>query len=78
MILGFETPRIFTPPRRELTEETTHGFACIAFAEEVLEVKLFPWQRWLLLHALELDEGPACTGTVSWLSRWRGSPVRRW
>jgi hypothetical protein len=56
MILGYETPRIFTPPRRELTPETTHGFACIAFAEEVLEVKLFPWQRWLLLHALELDE----------------------
>jgi hypothetical protein len=56
MILGYETPRIFTPPRRELTPATTHGFACIAFAEEVLEVKLFPWQRWLLLHALELDE----------------------
>lgn len=56
MILGCETPRIFTPPRRELTPETTHGFACIAFAEEVLEVKLFPWQRWLLLHALELDD----------------------
>lgn len=56
MILGCETPRIFTPPLRELTPETTHGFAAIAFAEEVLEVKLFPWQRWLLLHALEIDE----------------------
>lgn len=56
IILGIETPRIFTPPRRELTPETTHGFACIAFAEEVLGVKLFPWQKWLLLHALELDE----------------------
>jgi hypothetical protein len=55
-ILGCGTPRIFTPPRRELTPETTHGFACIAFAEEVLEIKLFPWQKWLLLHALELDE----------------------
>ena len=56
MIIGAETPRIYTKPRRELTEETTHGFACIAFAEEVLEVRLFPWQKWLLLHALELDE----------------------
>lgn len=56
MILGCETPRIFTPPRRELTEQTTHGFAAIAFAEVVLGVKLFPWQRWLLLHALELNE----------------------
>jgi hypothetical protein len=56
MILGLETPRIFTPPRRELTPETTHGFACIAFAEEILEVQLFPWQKWVLLHALELND----------------------
>lgn len=56
MILGCETPRIFTPPRRELTPETSHGFAAIAFAEEVLELRLFPWQKWLLIHALELDE----------------------
>jgi phage terminase large subunit-like protein len=56
VIQGRETPRIFTPPRRELTPETTHGYACIAFAEEVLEIKLFPWQKWLLLHGLELDE----------------------
>ncbi len=55
-LLGCETPRIFTPPRRELTAETTHGFACIAFAEQVLGLRLFPWQRWLLLHALELNE----------------------
>lgn len=56
MILGCETPRIFTPPLRELTPETSHGFACIAFAEDVLEIKLFPWQKWLLVHALELNE----------------------
>jgi hypothetical protein len=53
-ILGSEAPRIFTPPRRELTPETTHGFAAIAFAEG-LGYNLFPWQKWLLLHALELD-----------------------
>lgn len=56
MILGSETPRIFTAPRRKLTPETTHGFAAIAFAEDVLGVKLFPWQKWLLKHALELNE----------------------
>ena len=56
MILGCEVPRIYTPPLRELTPETTHGFAAIAFAEDVLDVRLFPWQRWLLLHALELNE----------------------
>lgn len=55
MILGSETPRIFTAPRRDLTPETTHGFAAIAFAEEVLGVRLFPWQKWLLIHALELN-----------------------
>ena len=56
MILGSETPRIFTPPRRALTPETSHGFAAIAFAEEMLGVRLFPWQKWLLTHALELNE----------------------
>jgi len=56
MILGCEVPRVFTPPRRDLTPQTTHGFAAIAFAEDVLGVRLFPWQRWLLLHALELNE----------------------
>lgn len=56
MILGCEVPRIYTKSKRELTPDTTHGFACIAFAEEVLGVRLFPWQRWLLLHALELED----------------------
>ena len=55
MILGCEEPRVYTKPKRELTPDTTHGFACIAFAENVLGVTLFPWQRWLLIHALELD-----------------------
>lgn len=47
---------MFTPPLRELTPKTSHGWAAIAFAEMVLGVTLFPWQRWLLIHALELDE----------------------
>lgn len=53
-VLGSETPRIFTPPLRELTDETSLGFAAIEFAEEVCGIDLFPWQRWLLIHALEL------------------------
>ena len=52
--LGSETPRISTPPLRELTEETTLGFAAIQFAEDVCGIDLYPWQRWLLIHALEL------------------------
>lgn len=52
--VGSETPRIFTPPLRELTEQTSLGFAAIQFAEEVCGIDLFPWQRWLLIHTLEL------------------------
>lgn len=51
---GSETPRIFTPPLRELTDETTLGFECIDFLERVLGWSLYPWQRWLYVHALEL------------------------
>lgn len=53
-LLGCEVPRVWTPPLRELTAETSRGFQCIAFAEDVLGVVLFPWQKWLLIHALEL------------------------
>lgn len=52
--LGCETPRIFTPPLRELTPATSLGFECLAFADQVLGIELLPWQRWLLIHALEL------------------------
>lgn len=52
---GHEQPRIFTPPLIELTPETSLGFAVIDFAEEVLGITLRPWQKWLFIHALELD-----------------------
>ena len=50
---GSEQPRIFTPPLRRLTPKTSLGFSAVEFAEDVLEMSLFPWQRWLLIHALE-------------------------
>ena len=53
-LLGSETPRIFTPPLRELTPDTTDGFAAIAFAEDIMGLRLFPWEKWLLIHGLEL------------------------
>lgn len=56
MIVGSEEPRIFTPPLRKLTPSSTLGFAVIEFAETVLEIELLPWQRWFLIHALELRE----------------------
>lgn len=55
-LLGYDEPRIFTPPLRELTPETTAGFAVIEFASEVLGLDLLPWQKWLAIHALELLE----------------------
>ncbi len=53
VLLGHTEPRIFTPPLRPLTPETSLGFAVIDFAA-LLEVPLYPWQEWLLIHALEL------------------------
>lgn len=53
---GHTEPRIFTPPLRELTPQTSLGFAVIDFAEQVLEIHLHPYQRWLFIHALELLE----------------------
>lgn len=53
---GRETPRLWTKPLRELTPETSLGFEVIEFAELILRVYLYPWQKWLLIHALELNE----------------------
>lgn len=53
-VIGATTPRLFTPPLRELTEETSWGFDVIWFAREVLREPLTEWQEWLSIHALEL------------------------
>lgn len=51
---GYQVPRIWTKPLRELTPETSLGFEVIMFAREILGIELYPWQCWLLIHALEL------------------------
>lgn len=53
-LLGRTEPRIWTRPLRDLTPETSRGFEVIAFARDVLRVRLYPWQEWLLIHLLEL------------------------
>lgn len=53
-IKGKEAPRIFTPPLRELTPETSLGYAIDKFARELLHINLHPWQKWLLIHAFEI------------------------
>jgi hypothetical protein len=53
-MMGKTKPRIFTPPLRKLTPETSLGYACIEYAKEILRKKLYPWQEWALIHALEI------------------------
>lgn len=64
-LLGKTTPRLFTPPLVTgppgpcgcgcaLTPKTSKGFLAEKFARETLGIPLLPWQRWLLIHALEL------------------------
>ena len=64
---GKTEPRLYTKPLRELTEETSLGFACIEYAKTVLKKTLYPWQEWALVHALEV------TGTLGaeWKFRFR-------
>lgn len=57
---GCTEPRIWTKPLRELTPETTHGFAAIEFAEKVLKMDLYSWQKWVLIHALEVLSDEMC------------------
>lgn len=54
MIKGKEIPRIYTPPLRELTPDTTMGYEIIEFADKILQIELLPWQRWLVIHAFEI------------------------
>lgn len=51
--LGSTYPRIWTPPLRPLTPETSYGFAVIYFAAVVLGEPLDPWEQWAVIHAGE-------------------------
>lgn len=53
-MFGKTEPRLFTPPLRRLTKNTSLGFACIEYANTILGVELYPWQEWALIHALEI------------------------
>ena len=62
---GALTPRLWTPPLVTgapgpcgcgcaLTEDTSDGFDVAAWSADVLRYPLRPWQRWCLIHGLEL------------------------
>ena len=53
-MMGYTEPRIWTPPLRKLTEKSTLGFMAIEYAETVLRKTLYPWQKWALIHMLEI------------------------
>ena len=67
MVKGRTEARLYTEPLRELTPETSLGFACIEYAEDILGNKLYPWQKWALIHALEIT-GDCSSG---WMFRYR-------
>lgn len=53
-MMGKEQPRIWTRPLRKLTKTTSLGFAAIEYAESILGMELYPWQKWALIHSLEI------------------------
>lgn len=54
---GKTEPRLWTRPLRALTPETSLGFECIEFSEKILGRPLHPWQKWFLIHSMELKPG---------------------
>ena len=64
---GRTEPRIYTRPLRELTEDTSLGFLCIEYAETILGESLYPWQKWALIHLLEINGDLQ----VKWTFRFR-------
>lgn len=53
-LLGSTLPRLWTPPLRELTPETSYGFDLIDFARDVCGTPFDPYQEWLSIHVGEL------------------------
>ena len=56
-LLGRTEPRLWTRPLRELSPETSLGFEAVEFSEQVLGRRLHPWQKWFLVHSMELAPG---------------------
>jgi len=73
-VRGSVTPRIFTPPLRELIPETSYGFAVIDFARNVLRHPLDPWQEWAVIHGGELlpDGSPRFSVVIILVARQNG------
>lgn len=70
-------PRLWTPPTRELTPDTSYGYDLIDFASDVLEVDLDPWQQWAAIHMGELlvDGRPRFRTVLILVSRQNGKTL---
>ena len=56
-LLGRTEPSFCTPPLRALSRRTSRGYEVADFAEKVIGEPLLPWQRWAVIHAMELLPG---------------------
>lgn len=73
-LLGRTEPRIWTPPLRELTPDSSYGFDVIDFARDVLLHPLDEWQEWAVIHAGELlpDGSPRFSTVLILVARQNG------
>jgi len=76
-VRGSTTPRLWTPPRRDLSDPAaSYGWDLIDFAE-LIGLPFKPWQRWLAVHAGELlDDGrPRFRTVLALVARQNGKTI---
>lgn len=75
-MLGRTEPRLWTPPLRELTPETSFGYDLIDFAAEI-GWPLDPWECWLAIHMGELlpDGRPRFRMVLALVARQNGKTL---
>lgn len=73
-VVGSVEPRLWTPPLRELTRDTSWGFDFNDFCADVLEEPNDPWQAWLSVHVGELlpDGRPRFRNALILVARQQG------
>ena len=75
-VRGRVEPRLWTPPFRELTPETSYGYDLIDFAE-IIGWPFDPWQKWLAIHMGELlsDGRPRFRMALALVARQNGKTL---
>jgi phage terminase large subunit-like protein len=76
-VLGSVTPRLWTPPLRDLSEPAASwGYLFIAFCAAI-GFPLDPWQRWLAIHLGELfpDGSPRYRKAIILVARQNGKTL---